>query len=63
METRFLTRTQGSEEETIRVLEESGVAEYVDIDENGGRSLVLLVDLEVFTRNSWTTGTGERRGE
>ena len=34
---------QEDEGETIRVLAESGIAERVEIDENGGRSLTIPV--------------------
>jgi hypothetical protein len=37
-----LTLVQDDDEETIRVLAESGVAERVEIDENGGKSLPVL---------------------
>ena len=37
-----LTLVQEEEEQTIRVLAESGVAERVEIDENGGESLTVL---------------------
>ena len=37
-----LTLVQENEEETMRVLTESGVAERVEIDENGGKLLTIL---------------------
>ena len=38
-----LTLVQEDEEETILVLAKSGLAERVEIDENGGKSLTVLV--------------------
>jgi hypothetical protein len=37
-----LTLVQEGEEETIQVLTKSGVAERVEIDKNGGKSLMAL---------------------
>ena len=53
-----LTLVQEDEEETMRVLAESGVAERVEVDENGGKSLMVLAWLisQVFTLDSWATG-------
>ena len=39
----WLTLVQEDEEETIQVLAEAGVAGRVEIDENGGMSLTVLV--------------------
>ena len=46
------------EEGTVRVLANSGVIEQVEIDENGGKSLNILVRLipQLFTLGSWATG-------
>ena len=53
-----LTLVQEDEEETMRVLAESGVAEWVEIDEDGGKLSTVLVWMipRVFTLGSWTTG-------
>ena len=53
-----LTLVQENEDETIRVLTESGVVERVEIDENGGRSLLVIAWLisQAFTLGSWATG-------
>lgn len=52
-----LTLVQEDEEETMRVLAESGVAERVNIDENGGKSLTSrMVNLSSIRVCSWATG-------
>ena len=53
-----LTPLQEDEEDTRRALAESGVAEQVEIDENGGKLLALLARLisQAFTLGSWATG-------
>jgi hypothetical protein len=53
-----LTLVQEDEEETMRVLAESGVAEWVEIDEDGGKLFTVLVWLipQVFTPGSRATG-------
>jgi len=51
----LLTLVQGDEEELIRLLAESGVAERVQVDENGGRSRSHIADSHVLTFDSWTT--------
>ena len=55
----FLNLSQGTEEETIMFLEDSMIAERVEIDENGGKSPLLRNLYQVFIPGSWETGTGE----
>jgi hypothetical protein len=51
----LLTLVQGDEEELTRLLAESGVAERVEVDENGGRSRSCIANSQVLTFDSWTT--------
>ena len=51
----LLTLVQGDEEELTRLLAESGVAERVEVDENGGRSRSCIANFQVLIFESWTT--------
>ena len=50
-----LTLAQGDEKELTRLLAESGVAERIEVDENGGRSRSCIANSQVLTFVSWTT--------
>jgi len=52
-----LTLVQGDKEELTRLLAESGVAERIEVDENGGWSRSCIVNSQVLTFDSWTTQT------
>ena len=43
----LLTLVQGDKEEFARLLDESGVAERIEVDEDGGRSRPCVVNSQV----------------
>jgi len=50
-----LTEVQGDGEELTRLLAESGIADRVEIDENGGEACSRRADFQVLMFNSWAT--------
>ena len=48
----LLTLVQGDEEELTRLLAESGVAERIEVDENGGRPHSCIANSRVLTFDS-----------
>jgi hypothetical protein len=56
----LFTLVQGDEKKLTRLLAKSGVAERIEVDENGGRPLSCIANSQVLTFSSWTTSQRQR---